>query len=230
MSSYQFYLFLFIILTGCKNPEEKITAPVTEEVVQVHVPSERRFTAPDLDYDEEIWTEITENELFSLDIRYATTANFMKQKVYDCGRCFLENETYNAFIDASKELKSKGYKIILYDCYRPKPYQQRLWNIMPDARYVTPPKKGSMHSRGRAIDMGLLYEDNSVVDMGTDYDFFGQEAHYAYPKHSDEIKANRKLLRETMMKFDFKAIRTEWWHFSYKHSKSSFSEWVWPCD
>lgn len=215
--------FFCILLFSCKEKQKIVIPEIEKEPKVLDFPLEK------VDYDTTLWTEIIEDEFIKLDIRYASDRNFMKQKIYDCGRCFLDNKSYKAFEIARKELLSLGYKVILYDCYRPKPYQQKLWEIMPNAMYVTPPKKGSMHSRGRAIDMGLLDSNNEVIDMGTEYDYFGKEAHYAYPNLSNSVKKNRKILRETMVKHNFKAIRTEWWHFSYNGSKSEFSDWLWDC-
>ena len=132
--------------------------------------------------------------------------------------------------NAAQELQEKGYGIMVYDCYRPRPYQQKLWDIMPNAMYVTPPKKGSMHNRGHAIDMSLFdLKTGEMIDMGTDYDFFGPEAHYAFPNATKNVKRNRYILRSIMEKHGFVGIRTEWWHFSYKKALQPFSDWLWNC-
>lgn len=73
----------------------------------------------------------------------------------------------------NNELKEKyGYSIKVFDCFRPKPYQQRLWDIVPDPDYVTPPNKGSMHSRGLAVDLTIADKNGVDLDMGTAYDFW----------------------------------------------------------
>lgn len=183
------------------------------------------------DYDTTMWTEILETDSFLIDIRYATVNNFMKEQIYPCGRCFLEPNTAKALRLAVSELKSHGYSLILYDCYRPKPAQQKLWDIMPNASYVTPPSKGSMHNRGTAIDLSLVdIETGKVIEMGTEYDFFGKEAHFSYQGHSQEIIKRRHLLRSILMKYDFKGIRTEWWHFSYQKTLPRLSDWEWECE
>ena len=200
------------------------------------VPSANREKTPptrtfhSIDYDSEVWSEIKNNEYYQLDIRYATDNNFMNQKIYPCGRCFLDIQTKKMLENAAKDFHKLGYKILLYDCYRPKPMQQKLWDIKPNASYVTPPWKGSMHNRGSAVDMGLILLDGSPVDMGTEYDFFGPRAHYTFSELSETVTNNRKLLRSTMEKSGFTGIRTEWWHFSYKESPSPISDWVWLCE
>jgi D-alanyl-D-alanine dipeptidase len=101
------------------------------------------------DYDTEKWTELNSlDNTIQLDMRYATDNNFVKAKMYDCGRCFFRPEAAKALAKAHKLLKDKGLGgLKMFDCYRPRPYQQRLWNKKPDSRYVTPPWKGSQHTR-----------------------------------------------------------------------------------
>lgn len=164
-----------------------------------------------------------------LDIRYATTDNFTKAKIYDCPRCLLRPEAAQALVKAHKALQKKGLGLKMFDCYRPRPYQQRLWDKVPNPDYVTPPAKGSMHSRGAAVDLTIVDERGRELDMGTEYDFFGREAHTDYMGHSAKVQANRDLLRETLATVGFKGIRTEWWHFSFQGKDYPLSDYVWPC-
>lgn len=165
-----------------------------------------------------------------LDIKYATTDNFTKSKIYDCPRCLLRPEAAEAIVKAHKSLKSKGLGLKMFDCYRPRPYQQRLWDKVPDPNYVTPPAKGSMHSRGAAVDLTLVDLKGNELDMGTPYDFFGKEAHTDNLNLPKKVLENRNLLRETLLKVGFKGIRTEWWHFSFQGKNWPLSDYVWPCD
>jgi D-alanyl-D-alanine dipeptidase len=165
-----------------------------------------------------------------LDIKYATTDNFTKSKIYDCPRCLLRPEAAEAIVKAHKALKAKGLGLKMFDCYRPRPYQQRLWDKVPDPNYVTPPAKGSMHSRGAAVDLTLVDLKGNELDMGTPYDFFGREAHTDNLNLPKKVLENRKLLRETLLKVGFKGIRTEWWHFSFQGKNWPLSDYVWPCD
>jgi len=164
-----------------------------------------------------------------LDIRYATANNFTKAQIYDCARCFLRRETAEALVRVQKNLQRQGLGLKLFDCYRPSPYQQRLWDKVPDPDYVMPPKKGSMHSRGAAVDLTLVDARGNELDMGTPYDFFGPEAHYDYTKLSDHVLTNRRRLRRVLEAEGLRGIRTEWWHFSFQGKNYPLSDWVWPC-
>lgn len=165
-----------------------------------------------------------------LDIRYATSNNFTESKIYDCARCFLRPETAQALSRAQSQLRRQGLSLKVYDCYRPRPYQQRLWDKVPNPDYVTPPEKGSMHSRGAAVDLTIVDAAGQELDMGTPYDFFGPEAHYGYTRLSGKVLSNRRLLRQVLEEVGLKGIRTEWWHFSYTGKSFSLSDWVWDCD
>lgn len=165
-----------------------------------------------------------------LEIRYATTDNFTKAKIYDCARCLLRPEAARAIVQAHKNLQKQGLGLKMFDCYRPRPYQQRLWDKVPDPDYVTPPAKGSMHSRGAAVDLTIVDARGRELDMGTAYDFFGEAAHFDYTRLPAKVLTNRRLLRSTLEAVGFKGIRTEWWHFSYQDKEYPLSDYVWPCD
>ena len=164
-----------------------------------------------------------------LDIRYATTDNFTRAKIYDCARCLLRPEAAHALEKAHRTLQQQGLGLKMFDCYRPRPYQQRLWDKVPNPDYVTPPAKGSMHSRGAAVDLTIVDANGQELDMGTPYDFFGPKAHYDYTQLPGKVLANRRLLRQTMEAAGFQGIRTEWWHFSFQKRNYSLSDFIWEC-
>ncbi len=152
---------------------------------------------------------------FAYDVRYATDDNFLKQTVYDCVQCLLIPEVAKSLVKANDEFCELGYKIKLFDCYRPVSVQKKMWKIFPKPGYVgNPYKSGSIHNRGAAIDMTIVTLNDSILDMGSDYDHFGKEAHMDHP-HNDTVVKNRKLLWSVMKKHGFSPIRTEWWHFNY---------------
>ncbi len=158
---------------------------------------------------------------FSYEIRYATENNFIGERLYDCAKCLLRPTVAEAVVRANQYFIKKGYRIRIYDCYRPLDVQKKMWAKVPRATYVgNPYGNGSIHNRGAAIDLTLETLEGCYVEMGSDFDFFGREAHidnYDLPK---EPLSNRKLLIEGMQKFGFSPIRTEWWHFSYRKNKS----------
>ena len=160
---------------------------------------------------------------FSYEIRYATPNNFINETLYDCAVCLLQPEVAEALLQANQYFCEKGFRIRLYDCYRPLDVQKRMWAKVPRPTYVANPYgKGSIHNKGAAVDMTLETLEGCYVEMGSDYDFFGRASHIDNYNFTEEILNNRKILFEGMRKFGFQTVRTEWWHFSYKKN------WTYP--
>lgn len=168
---------------------------------------------------------------FVYDMKYATEDNFLKAKVYDCAECFLRLKTVKALIEANNKFIKKGYKIKIFDCYRPLDIQKKMWEIVPDPEYVANPAKGSIHNRGGAVDITLVDASGKELDMGTPFDFFGAEAGHNYPNLSDEVKENRKLLKKIMLKKGFNSFDSEWWHYNLKAGLTDkVSNAKWDCE
>ncbi|MCZ4320320.1 M15 family metallopeptidase [Aequorivita viscosa] len=158
---------------------------------------------------------------FGYEIRYATHNNFIGETLYDCAECLLRPEVAEALLQANQYFCERGYRIKIYDCYRPLDVQKKMWAKVPRPTYVgNPYGNGSVHNKGAAVDITLETLEGCYVEMGSDYDYFGKEAHIDNFNFSKEILANRKLLFEGMRKFGFNTIRTEWWHFSFRKNWS----------
>lgn len=167
---------------------------------------------------------------FIIDMRYAGANNFLKAAVYDCAECYLRLSTVKALIKANDEAQQRGYKIKIYDCYRPLDVQKKMWAIFPNATYVANPKSGSIHNRGGAVDITLVDSKCAEVNMGTDFDHFGKKAAHAYRHLPRKVKANRQLLREIMEASGFSALNSEWWHYNLNHSAVfPVSNFTWEC-
>ena len=168
---------------------------------------------------------------FVYELKYATLDNFLKQAVYDCGECYLRKSTAEALVKANEAFKQLGYRIKLFDCYRPLSVQKKMWKILPGTHYVANPAKGSKHNRGAAVDLTLVDAKGKELNMGTPFDFFGKEAHHTYTQHSKEVLENRKLLKETLDKYNFKSIYSEWWHYEYRpEMQSKVENFEWQCN
>jgi len=168
---------------------------------------------------------------FVYELKYATPDNFLKQAVYDCGECYLRKSTAEALVKANEAFKQLGYRIKLFDCYRPLSVQKKMWKILPGTHYVANPAKGSKHNRGAAVDLTLVDAQGKELNMGTPFDFFGKEAHHTYTEHTKEVLENRKLLKETLNKYNFKSIYSEWWHYEYRpEMQSKVENFQWQCN
>ncbi len=153
-----------------------------------------------------------------LDIRYATADNITGRPIYAEPRCFLRPEAAAALRRASELARHAGFRLVVFDGYRPRSAQKALWQACPDARYVVPPEVGSMHTRGVAVDLTLADEtgqplDIQPLDMGTDFDDMRPLALPARREVSAEALRKRMWMAGTMHAAGFVGTRTEWWHF-----------------
>lgn len=173
----------------------------------VHIQKDMNFIIAPISID---------NQEIKTDWRYATNDNFTKKKLYNHPIAMLARPAVKALEEACKEFKNKGLGIILFDAYRPYSVTQQMWKIVPDERYAANPTKGSGHNRGIAVDLTLFkLSTGERLNMGTDFDHFSDTAHHDFKKLPDEVILNRLLLRRIMEQSGFKALETEWWHYSY---------------
>lgn len=151
------------------------------------------------------------------DIRYATTNNFTRQRMYPAGTktCFLRWPAAVALQRVEARLRTQGLGLKIYDAYRPYSVTVKFWELIKDERYVANPNKGSGHNRGIAIDLTIInLRSGKELDMGTGYDDFTDTAHHNFTNLPTLVLENRKLLRDLMLKEGFVLFETEWWHYS----------------
>ena len=165
-----------------------------------------------------------------IELKYSTTDNFTKQILYPTNTCYLAFgalENLKLVQDSLRNIQSyngvkypKGLGLKIWDGYRLRSVQYRMWEIVPDPRYVADPDKGSSHNRGGAVDLTIIdFSTKRELDMPTIFDFFGAEAHHDYMAHPIHVIANRKLLRGLMTNVGgFTLYAEEWWHYKYPPS------------
>ena len=168
------------------------------------------------------------------EIRYHSSYNFIGDRIdgYEEPVAFLTREAARALRSAANELLVKGYRLKVFDAYRPAVAVKHfvLWGIedqdirmkpyfYPDLEkqdlfargYIA---KQSSHSRGSAIDLTLLdMKTGQELDMGSSFDFFGEISHPDYTGITDEQLENRMTLQHAMVRNGFLPIDCEWWHF-----------------
>ena len=170
-----------------------------------------------------------------LEIRYYSTYNFVGERIhgYEEPLAMLTKEAAAALKAASDELKGMGYRLKIFDAYRPQMAVTHFmnWALDPDAtqmkEYFYPElekdvlfpqgyiAEHSGHSRGSTLDLTLFdMATEREVDMGGTFDYFGELSHPDYTGITDEQYAMRMLLRDVMMKHGFRPLAEEWWHFT----------------
>ena len=157
-----------------------------------------------------------------LDIRYATTNNFLGTPVYTQARAFLQRPAAEALERANRELQTEGYGVIIHDGYRPWYVTKIFWDATPADKkiYVADPAQGSRHNRGCAVDLSLYdLKTGEEVAMPSGYDEMTERAWPDYPGGTADERGRRALLRQAMEKQGFTVYPQEWWHFDYKDWK-----------
>ncbi len=156
-----------------------------------------------------------------LDLRYATFNNFMHIKLYPTlHTTFLRKPAAEALLKIQQELKAKGYGLKIFDAYRPYSVTEKMWEPVKDDRYAADPKKGSGHNRGVAVDLTIVsLKTKKELNMGTGFDNFSDTAHHNFKDLPADVLQNRVLLKNIMESNGFKALDTEWWHYSLSNAK-----------
>lgn len=170
----------------------------------------------------------TINDQILVELKYSGSDNFLGQDVYGkLEKAYLQKEVAEKLSKAQEHLSTlkPSYKLLVYDAVRPRSVQMQMWEVVkgtPEQRYVASPfGGGSMHNYGASVDLTIADENNIALDMGTPFDFFGNESQ---PRHETKFLKekklnqtqidNRKLLRTVMKKAGFRGIQSEWWHFN----------------
>lgn len=156
-----------------------------------------------------------------IDLRYGSTNNFTGQKLYAKSICLLQENTLKKLIAANKEFKTYGYKIKIWDAYRPQHIQLKLWDLIKDRRFIASPYLNwSRHNRGTAVDITLVDMNGNELEMPTGFDEFSTTAYRSNTNISATAKENVELLTDVMTKHGFSTIETEWWHYDDSNADS----------
>jgi zinc D-Ala-D-Ala dipeptidase len=157
-----------------------------------------------------------------LDIRYATSNNFLGRPVYKEARAFLQRPAAEALVRVNMTLRKKGYGLIIHDGYRPWSVTKIFWDATPPDKkiFVADPSQGSRHNRGCAVDLSLFdLKTGKEVVMPSGYDEMTERSHIDYRGGTEESRHLRDTLRAAMEAEGFAVYEPEWWHYDYKDWK-----------
>lgn len=173
-----------------------------------------------------------------LDIRYAGNHNFVGEPIdgYEAPYAILTVKAANRLKKAADTFREMGYRIKIFDAYRPQSAVQHFvrWsedesdtrmqaefypefedkNQLVEQGYIA---RNSSHMKGSAIDITLTDMEGNELDMGTCFDYFGRKAWHNASGLTAEQKANRKLLKSVMESNGFLSYNKEWWHYRLEH-------------
>jgi len=154
-----------------------------------------------------------------IDLRYATDDNFTGHPVYAAAHCYLNSEAATTLARAVDLAGRLGLRLRVFDALRPAEAQWVLWNHTPDPEFLADPRSGSPHSRGAAVDVGLLDAMGEPLDMGTPFDAFTPLSHHGASAISPAAQRNRMLLLGLMTAAGWDFYSKEWWHYQLFNSR-----------
>ena len=157
---------------------------------------------------------------FIFDLRYATDDNFTGQRIYESDECWMDRHTAQILIKAKNIFKESGYRVKIWDAYRPISAQVKFWEVMPDDRFVARPPDMSKiksfrptHMNGLCVDVTLTDMDGRDIEMPCEFDDMSGKASLDSPLISEEGRKNGLYLKEVMESVGFQGYESEWWHF-----------------
>ena len=198
------------------NPVRSVTDLRAEALVASPPREDGAFRKPDL-------VELAPlDKSIHLDIRYATSNDFLGTPVYSQARAFLQRPAAEALLRVQQKLKPLGYGLLIHDAYRPWYVTKIFWDATPPEGkiFVADPAQGSRHNRGCAVDL-TLYDlaTGKPIEMPGTYDEMSPRSYPDYPGGTSLQRWHRDLLRRAMESEGFTVYEAEWWHFDYKDWK-----------
>ena len=151
-------------------------------------------------------------------IIFATPDNFTGRALYSRDVPLLQLGTAEKLRDAQEMFAQYGYRIKLFDAYRPMSVSGILYSIVQDRRYVAP-AGASTHNRAAAVDITLIDRYGNEVEMPSAMHTFNETSHRNSPTMSAEARANMDFLTSIMRQAGFTTISSEWWHFNDSDSR-----------
>lgn len=155
---------------------------------------------------------------FIINLRYSTQDNFTGKKIYDSNECWINKHTAKRLIEAKNIFRKDGYRVKIWDAYRPIAAQKKLWDACPDDDFVAMPptispnkKLRPNHMNGLCVDITLTDMDGNELEMPTDFDDFSEKAKLVNAQ--GKAKENGEYMNRVMASCGFRLSTTEWWHF-----------------
>jgi len=146
-------------------------------------------------------------------LRYAGPDNITGKPIYPSQTAWLHRDTIRALKNVVRRLSDQGYRLVIWDAYRPPYAQWKLWEAYPDPEYVADPRTFSRHSRGTTVDVTLADKKGNLLEMATDFDVFTERADHDLEDLEPEIRERVHTLRMAMFDNGFRGVPAEWWHY-----------------
>ena len=147
-----------------------------------------------------------------VDLRYATTNNFTGKVVYDFSTAIARTGTARKLAVANSIVKEQGYRLKIWDAFRPSSAKKKLFDVYPDPEFVAPPDPNYSHQKGVTFDLTLAFANGEECPMPTGFDDFTGTARRS-SKWPKEAAKYHKILDDAMKQAGFIGYESEWWDF-----------------
>lgn len=155
-----------------------------------------------------------------VELAYATGGNITGKPFYRAdARPYLHPDAVRCLGIAIALARPLGYRLKIFDAYRPVEGQWALWNASPDPEFVADPRNGGPHNRGVALDLTLVDAAGRELDMGTGFDALTPLSHHGRTDVSPAAQRNRLLLLGLLSAAGFEFYTNEWWHYQLPHAR-----------
>lgn len=181
------WIFLFLASAALATPDERLVEVTSENIPGV-----------------------------VLDLRYATTNNITGTVLYPEAKAYLRQETIRKLRRVARELREEGYRLVIWDAWRPASAQRALWKAKPDGKFLTPPSKISRHRRGTSVDVSLADGNGKILAMPSEFDEFNAKADEDFSDVPKEAAHRARILRNAMFEAGFSGVPDEWWHYDLR--------------
>jgi hypothetical protein len=215
-------IMIILGMTACEQKKNVITDKIIEtETVSIQETITQKVTIQEIttekepEDDEYVLVKKYMPDIY-VELMYATENNFTGVRIYDFTDAYLRYGTVKKLANVQKELKEQGYRLKIWDAYRPFEAQQKLWEVYPDPNYVANPSNGmKKHNLGGTVDITMVAADGSVISMPTEFDDFSLKADRDYSDIEDEEAVkNVMILQNAMENNGFTGYQGEWWDYS----------------
>ena len=215
-------IMIILGMTACEQKKNVITDKIIEtETVSIQETITQKVTIQEIttekepEDDEYVLVKKYMPDIY-VELMYATENNFTGVRIYDFTDAYLRYGTVKKLANVQKELKEQGYRLKIWDAYRPFEAQQKLWEVYPDPNYVANPANGmKKHNLGGTVDITMVAADGTVISMPTEFDDFSLKADRDYSDIEDEEAVkNVMILQNAMENNGFTGYQGEWWDYS----------------
>ena len=214
-------------MTACGQKKNVTTDDVSEkEMANIQETAAQEVTAQEIITQEITIEKEPEDDEYVLvnkyipdiyvELMYATDNNFTGVRIYGFTDAYLRYGTVKKLANVQKELKEQGYRLKIWDAYRPFEAQQKLWEVYPDPNYVANPADGmKKHNLGGTVDITMVAADGSIIPMPTEFDDFSLKADRNYSDIDNEEAVNNVMILQNAMENNgFTGYQGEWWDYS----------------